>query len=362
MLGGKDMSKEVLYYPTIEFYDEVWLKASLCIWDKIYRIVPHSYKPKDSYEVKIAIDNGLVEDIRLKKPDLAQTAVQFESYLEDAPIVPAAVEGWENINVRLHPEKVDARILPILEGMAKKFNPDGFLSISEEVANIYMLFLADIVSKRRGMNKLTDNGDMFAIMHYFANDANFNNLIYNDEAKEATSSLVIASLLPKSLQYMSINEVISFRNSTNEGRIAFRQSIDKLILELCRIEDTDFIKERISEFQKSLEENNKTIIKQAGRILKDFRYSLISIGLPVSMATLSLLAGTTNVYNLKQISSACFIGAVSALADASLTKRPNWKISDSFYYHQLNKVFGNEKGLRFTIPSFHGIYEEFIND
>lgn len=359
------MSKEVLYYPTIEFYDETWLKASLCIWDKIYRIVPPSYNPKDSGEVKIAVDNGLVEDIRLNKSDLAQTAELFELYLEDAPIVPAAVEGWENINVQIHHEKVDARILPILEGMAKKFNPDGFLSISKEVANIYMLFLADVVSKRRGINKLTDDGDMFAIMHYFANDANFDELIYNDEAKEATSALVITSLLPKDLQYMNINEVIKFREKTDESRIAFRQSIDELVSELCRIEDTDFVKERITEFQKNIEKNNNAIIKQAGKGVKDFAHSLLSIGLPTSMSAMSalaLLSDGNNVYDLTQIGNACFIGVVSALADATRTKRRNWKNSDSFYYHQLDKVFGSKKGLRFTIPPFHRIYEEFIND
>ena len=356
------MSKEVLYYPTIEFFDETWLKASLCIWDKIYRIVPPSYNPKDSGEVKIAVDNGLVEDIRLNKSDLAQTAELFELYLDDAPIVPAAVEGWENINVRLHHEKVDARILPILESMAKKFDPDGFLSISKEVANIYMLFLADVVSKRRCINKLTDDGDMFAIMHYFANDANFDELIYNEEAKETTSSLVIASLLPKDLQYMNINEVIKFREKTDESRIAFRQSIDELVSELCRIEDADFVKERITEFQKNIEKNNKAIIKQAGKGLKDFAYSLLSIGLPTSMSALTLLSDGNNVYDLTQIGNACFIGVVSALANATQTKRQNWKNTDSFYYHQLDKVFGSKKGLRFTIPSFHRIYEEFIND
>ena len=356
------MSKEVLYYPTIEFFDETWLKASLCIWDKIYRIVPPSYNPKDSGEVKLAVDNGLVEDIRLNKSDLAQTAELFELYLEDAPIVPAAVEGWENINVHLHHEKVDARILPILESMAKKFDPDGFLSISKEVANIYMLFLADVVSKRRCINKLTDDGDMFAIMHYFANDANFDELIYNEAAKETTSSLVIASLLPKDLQYMNINEVIKFREKTDESRIAFRQSIDELVSELCHIEDTDFVKERITEFQKNIEKNNKAIIKQAGKGLKDFAYSLLSIGLPTSMSALTLLSDGNNVYDLTQIGNACFIGVVSALANATQTKRQNWKNTDSFYYHQLDKVFGSKKGLRFTIPSFHRIYEEFIND
>ena len=356
------MSKDVLYYPTIEFYDETWLKSSLCLWDKIYRIVPSSYNPKDSDEVKIAIDNGLVENIILNKHDLAQTAELFESYLENAEIVPAAVEGWENVDVRLHPEKVDARILPILEGMAKKFNPDGFLSISEEVANIYMLFLADVVSKRRGISKLTDNGDMFAIMHYFANDANFDEWIYNEESTELTSFLVISTLLPKGLEFMSIVNVVEFRKNTVDGRGKFRESIDKLVSNICLIEDAGFKKELINEFQNKIEKNNQDLLKQAGNVLNDFKYSLLSIGLPTTISAISLLAGTVNAFDLTQIGISCFIGVISALADASRSKRRNWKSSDTFYYHQLEKFFGSEKGVRFSIPHFHRIYEEFIND
>ena len=356
------MSKDILYYPTIEFYDEAWLKSSLCFWDKIYRIVPSAYNPKDSDEVKIAIDNGLVEGIILNKKDLAQTAEMFKTYLENAGIVPAAVEGWENANVRLHPEKVDARILPILEGMAKKFDPDGFLSISEEVANIYMLFLADVVSKRRGISKLTDNGDMFAIMHYFANDANFDESICNEESTEVTSSLVISTLLPKGLEFMSIDKVIEFRKNTEDGRGKFRESIDQLVSEICSIEDEGFKKKRIIEYQDKIDKSNRNMLKQAGEVLNDFKYSLLSIGLPTTISAVSLLAGVGNAFDLTQIGKSCFIGVISALADASRSKRKSWKSSDTFYYHQMEKVFGSEKGVRFTIPQFHRIYEEFIND
>lgn len=357
------MSRDVLYYPTIEFYDEAWLKASLCMWEKIYRIVPSSYKPKDSDEVKIAVDSGLVENIFLSEGDLSQTAEMFESYLENTAILPAAVDGWDNIDVsRLHPEKVDARILPILEGMAKKFDPNGFLSISEEVANVYMLFLADVVSKRRNISKLTDNGDMFAVMHYFANDANFNEWIYNEESVEVTSSLVISTLLPKGVEYMNIDKVIEFRKNTVDGRTAFRESIDRLVSELCLIEDEIFRKDRIVEYQTKIEKDNKDIIHQAGNLLDDYKYSLLSVGLPTSMTALALLVGSEKAFDLTQIGSSCFIGAVSALADASRSKRKNWKATDTFYYHQMEKVFGSEKGITFTIPRFHSIFEEFIND
>ena len=40
-------SRSILYYPTIEFQSETWVKASLLFWDKIYRIVPANYSGKN---------------------------------------------------------------------------------------------------------------------------------------------------------------------------------------------------------------------------------------------------------------------------------------------------------------------------
>jgi hypothetical protein len=77
----------VLSYPTIEFYDDTWLKACLCIWDKVYRIVPSSYRPNDSDEVKLAIDCGLVENVTLSQGDLEATAADFENFWLDAPLM-----------------------------------------------------------------------------------------------------------------------------------------------------------------------------------------------------------------------------------------------------------------------------------
>lgn len=57
------LSKNILYYPNIEFFDETWVKSSLCIWEKIFRIAPTSYSLKDSDEIKEAIDAGLIENI-----------------------------------------------------------------------------------------------------------------------------------------------------------------------------------------------------------------------------------------------------------------------------------------------------------
>ncbi|MBI2999697.1 MAG: hypothetical protein HYY46_14800 [Deltaproteobacteria bacterium] len=152
---------EVLYFPSIEFYDDSWLKGALCHWDKIYRIVPPSYTPKDSDEVKEAVDAGLVESINLSSGDLSDTAEKFIEFWDSAPFVPAGFKGYDEEPIRLHPEKVDERICGQLYALSQRIDQEGFLSLSKEVANSYMLFLSESVSRRRLIPKITDDVDMF---------------------------------------------------------------------------------------------------------------------------------------------------------------------------------------------------------
>jgi hypothetical protein len=50
------MSKDILYYPTIEFQvnDYPWLWMASILWDKVYRIVPDGYdlhEPRNIREI-----------------------------------------------------------------------------------------------------------------------------------------------------------------------------------------------------------------------------------------------------------------------------------------------------------------------
>lgn len=356
------MTSSVLYYPTIEFIDESWLKSSLCVWDKVYRIVPESYAPKDSDEIRIALDNGVVENITLTEQDLSQTADEFIEFVESVDILPAGLSDYDEFNHRLHPEKMDSRVLPILEELSKEVNVDGFLSVSSEVANLYMLYLSNVVSRRRGISKLTDNADMFSVMHYFANDGNFDEWVYNEEAEELSTALAISSILPGGIESIKIEKVLEFRKTTADNRSHFKAKLDELIKELTKIEDEGFSERIVKEYIDELEGNNSEISQKISEFFGEFKYSLLSVGLPTAISTLGLLSGGGNLFDLNNIGKSCFIGAVSAIADASRSKRKAWNAQDSFYYHQMNNVFGGERGIRFTVPNYHRIYEEFIND
>src|SRR5437588_12611117 len=41
-----------LYYPSIEFNDDAWVKVAALYWDKLGRIVPSGYNPDDSDTIK----------------------------------------------------------------------------------------------------------------------------------------------------------------------------------------------------------------------------------------------------------------------------------------------------------------------
>jgi hypothetical protein len=357
------LNNSVLYYPNIEFFDEIWLKSTLCIWEKIYRIVPDSYTPNDSDEIKEAIDSGLVINIKLTSDDLSNTAERFERFWESVPVIPAGVEGYEEIDVRLHPEKVDARILPILQGLSKKIDPDGWLKLSPEVANTYMLFLAETISRQRRLPKLTDNSDMFSVMHYFANDGNIDEFCFNEDSTEAATTMVLTTLLPGGLKHTPMKKVLDFRSKSTEGRELFRNSVMEFSEQVSQVDNKEYAQVLIDSFQKNLLKSQQKIFKTIGQSIDNAIAAALSIGLPTTLTAIGVFGAAGNPLDFLQLGQAGFIGAVATLADVWKNRRKGWSSNESSYYLQLNKVFrGKGGGIKLSIPRYDRIIEEFIND
>lgn len=353
----------VLHYPNIEFYDDTWLKACLCIWDKVYRIVPSSYKPSDSDEAKLAIDCGLVENIVLNSKDLEATASDFEEFWLNAPFMPAGAEYEEDEYIRLHPEKVDVKIRPMLEAMSRKIPNDGFLRLSKEVANLYMLFLAENVSRRRDIPKLTYDKDMYAIMHYFQNDANFDELLYQRDAEEATASIVLPAVLPKGLEFTSMDRILEYRRQNIEGMTEFRQIVSDFSEKVARVEDLSFAESLTAEFSKNLLENRTSLAENLRLSLGEIPYAMLTVGLPTTLTAIGTFSiGVTDPFDFGRIGASCFIGALASIADATRSSRRDWRSTKSNFLVGLNKVTVSSAGVKFAIPRYDRLLEEFIND
>jgi hypothetical protein len=353
---------EVLYYPSIEFYDDSWLKGALCHWDKVFRIVPPSYRPHDSDEVKEAIDAGLLESITLTEGDLSETADSFMHFWEEAPFVPAGFEGYEEEPIRLHPEKVDERIRGQLAALAQHIDQDGFLSLSKEVANSYMLFLSESVSRRRGIPKLTDDPDMFTVMAYFAHDGNFDEAVYSVERAEVTAALTLATLVPGSIETYRMRDVIQFHKRSQEGRAAFRASVADLIDELKDIKDKTFFDKRIAKFDEDLRNAQASLASALKKGVADLGYAMLSVGLPMAFTAFGVIGIGEDAWTAQAVGKSVLLGIVAALADHARSRRALWTSREANYWLSMHSAFPSGNGIRLKVPSFHRKFEEFVND
>jgi len=316
-----DFTDSVLYYPTIEFQDEIWIKSALCVWDSIYRIVPEGYRPCDSEAVEEAAEAGAIVNLIISRADLEKCASAFEQFWETVPVIPAGVEGWEELDVKLHPDKIDERIRPLLQSLAKKVDPDGWLGLSAPIANVYMLFLAENISRRRQIPKLTDNSDMFALMHYFSNDGNIGEYVYNRESTEFTTALLLSTLIPAELSTTSMKRVLELREPLGEGRRAFRTSVSEFAGELSRVEDRNRAKKLADAFADRLEKSERTVKQRLRELSRRYLVSTLSVGLPTAITAFSAFGMDGDPFRWSNIGRAGLIGAVAAVADASRSRR-----------------------------------------
>jgi len=351
-------SGSVLYYPTIEFQSDTWLKAAICVWEKVYRIVPPSYKPQDSDEVKEAMDAGLVESIKLENGDLASAAVDFQSFMDEADTFPAALQGHDNIDVRIHPEKIDARLLPLFESLASKIDPQGFLSVSEEVADAYMLYLATNIARRRKIGKATDDEQVFSVDSYFQFDGNFSEYIFDENQAEVAATVVLPQLLPSGLETDSMERVLNFRNRFAEARASYRENVLDLAKLLTTIESSSHVRDIIEDFRNKLTGAKHASAGRAIATISEHKYAALAIGLPIAAA--AFLDGGKFQWSVAL--GGIGIGLIATMADANKSKRSAWKKSDAFYHLALHNYFGWAEGRRIGLPRISDKFHEFMDD
>ena len=57
------MSRSILYYPSMDIKDGIWLRNAMLYWDKIHSIVPNQFDADYSPEVQALEERGLYSSI-----------------------------------------------------------------------------------------------------------------------------------------------------------------------------------------------------------------------------------------------------------------------------------------------------------
>lgn len=274
---------------------------------------------------------------------------------------PAGLEYRPDPTTRIHEEKIDARLRPLMRELCTKVGADEWLELPSEVANGYMLFLSEVVARRRHIPRLTDDADVFTVMQFFACEGDISDYVEDPEAAEMTSALALNVITPSGLTHAPIKALLDFRRDTADGRAEFRCELSRLLTELSKIEDEAFARERILTCINTLRAaaESPRRLKQLGDGLSS---TLFNIALPTALGAFSVLASGSpnNPFDGLRIGGSIAIAAVAALGHSGLEQRRKWKPTSANYLVGLEAEFGTEHPVH--SPFLSSRMEEFIND
>lgn len=346
----------VLYYPTIEFSNVDVLKRSLLVWNHVFRIVPPGYIPHDTNEIREAFYDGAIVNLNVHDNEKSETVRKFLDFYEkrtnpyDPLVWPAGLTA--DYFTRLNPDKIDAKLLPLFEQLARGINVDGFYEIPNDIAGGYMFHLAASVAKSRNFDLITDSSDCWAVGTYFAQDGLFSENVYDESSNGFLMNLAIDDLLPSNLYDAPIDKILRFNEEHIEQKNSFQNELLFLRQEISKCNNREHARYIANDFIKKFEKA-KSDYKDSIRFFNKVDVcSIFSVGIPAT-ATIMSMSQVSDLYTPLQLGIGTLIGAVASLANRQLTRRT--PTIGSF-------LVDAENLTRTPSVLLHRKFEEFIND
>jgi hypothetical protein len=352
---GDGVRDSVLYFPQIEIPDTAWLRNALLLWDNVYRIVPPSYTPQDSDDVKRAVDAGMLRPVRLEAADTGTVTAQFTSFLRALEFYPAGLVHDEM--ARLHTEKIDATLYPILERYSKA-EKDGWLELPIEIVRGYMFFLANQVAKRRNLARCTENKEAYAISAFFAEEGNFNDYVHNEEADGFYSALIFNDVLPLNVLAIPMEDVLRVAQKTKDERAEFREQLSRFTAQLHACESKEHGQTILADFKHNVLAAKERLKAAQGFMNKNDTGCLFSIGVPTALSVYTgFLGAGRDPFDGYALAASVAIGAIAAYYNYKQVSSPRENPYGASYLIALERDFAGS-----SIPRLHRAMEEFLND
>lgn len=347
----------VLYYPTIEIQSDKWLKTNILLWDHIYRIVPKGYTPKDSLNTKICIEKNKIRSIVLEKDDLTQAANEFEEFIKNLHFIPEGLEN--NSRDRLHRNKIDDRLYPIIEKYAEYCDPEGFYLLDKGLARGYMFHLANTVATRRNIEIVTDNQDAWTAMTFFSENANFSKYFWDSEnAKYFYTSLIFKDILPANIENINIEKIINFVSTHKDERNRFISVLSSIAKEISKCKSKEHLEIIREDFKKEILQAKNDYKRSSGFQWKDFSSSFLVVGIPAGLALYESLKPIDNPFEITSLLPSVLYCAVASYLDAQKAIQAHREKPKLSYLVDIEKEI-DKKRYRQT---YKDIFRQFMND
>lgn len=361
------MSKDILYYPTIEFQplDYEWLWVSALLFDKVYRIVPEGYtlnEPRNIQELCSTGEIGIpiapdsyskkASDIFLRKLSLKSwEAAALEFNYED-------IREYERY-CRLHKGKVDVTLRNLMLLSSDISENKEWLHVPKAMANQYMIYLATEIVSQNNLSLHTGYRDVWTASTFFLNDgaveAIFSHGKGYQESKAALVPVYISNIIPYNILDITPYDLLKFREKRKDERQRFNETLDNFCEKLSSVTDRRILKQiwydEIKELEYALSDYKKSM-----DILKVVEWTgYLSSLITIATDALGYVAMGSNI--VRALTSAGIgLGLLTGLAEKKI-KPHHTKYS---YLSQMKKLMpSNFNNCNYVL---YRKMEEFLND
>ncbi|PKM79116.1 MAG: hypothetical protein CVU88_07440 [Firmicutes bacterium HGW-Firmicutes-13] len=350
-----------LYYPTIEFRNDSWLFAASLIWDKIYRIVPNNYEPKDSRYIKELVEAGDI-GICLDPGNYAkEVAEEFSEKLANEDWDAAALTGIDKEYAQLHKTKVDVALRNMIISKGGIETDEKWYFVPTNFAAQYMTYLANSIARKNNLSIITDKPAAWSCSTYFEYNGSVSDYPQIEETAQL-ASLVIKEFIPANFNNISVKELLHFRRSKKDERQNFMRAINNAanLISNCRDPKivNDLIHDLLGDIESALIDYKKCI-----RDLKwDYLTGLYTIFAPIATEIINQTANI-NSQEIRILSAlGVGIGVITSIKEYKKSKANLIKASDFSYLLELRNKWDNVyQGGSYSYYLSRQI-EEFIND
>jgi hypothetical protein len=318
-----------LYYPSIMFKDDSWVKCAALYWDKMGRIVPSDYKPDDSTTVRqLTEELGFVVNFEPSAEDLKAVAGIFldllNSHGEELKRHYGITSSWERwregkyhriprSSVGQRKIKGDLRFSLIQNGLAVPIRGRG---VGQEVGNavqmhsklafIYLSVLAERMASIRSLYPITDEISAYLTVNGYSIDRLLQVLLGKDNSKSHIKSetlkrpyeietemaiIALRTVLPQNIANVPVEKIIKLRNQHRDEMTIFQNYVRDLAInmeDLRSINDLTALKAHLeTEYEKGLKPQLRDLKKCLKSVGIDTIEGLMNIrvGLPVLLTT-----------------------------------------------------------------------------
>jgi hypothetical protein len=290
---------KALYYPRVHFDSMGWLKSALLYWEGLVRIVPEGLAQADPPEVHALAAAGLIESVSPARYERAATSA-FMQRLEKALALQADFSAClggvrrPRDNGKYHligVGEIDPGLLRDLEAYGLAAAEGDWVTMSAEMAKLYMLTLADEIAIQLNAAPATDEPLCDVATSYFARRAlsdKPNPMMLIDGYAYARSIAPFPSLESASLP---IDRLLKVRQKYAEERRAFRALVQERAGETAALESVEAIDSHLRDLTSELE-NEAAIHRRARRASRAREtWKFVGIGTPASLGAIVTFAG-----------------------------------------------------------------------